>query len=134
METPNNKTPAAAPSTGFHCSTCFAQAGQQHAAGCSEAGLASAVGKAIEILAALDLAKVPLAVPAALGVLRCGLDVVVYTKAKAPSQIKTWHERFMAWEYAKEEDAMKAEIAELRAALGAAHSSTGTPTEGADHA
>jgi hypothetical protein len=67
-------SPAAA--TGLHCPECFAPAGQLHSAGCNEAGLASAVRKAIDMLAGV-VAAAPngrLALPAVLGILRSGLE------------------------------------------------------------
>jgi hypothetical protein len=57
----------------FRCSTCCAPAGQPCAPGCTEETLASAVNKAIGMLEALNVAKLPLGVAGAIGVLRCGL-------------------------------------------------------------
>lgn len=65
---------AAAPGGVFRCPVCCAPAGQPCAPGCTEGTLASAVRKALDMLAALDASKVPLAVAGALSVLRCGLD------------------------------------------------------------
>jgi hypothetical protein len=56
---------------GFCCPACCAPAGQPCRAGCTDAGLAGAIRIAIGMLEALDPAKLPLAVPAAIGVLRC---------------------------------------------------------------
>jgi hypothetical protein len=62
---------AAGQQPAFRCPTCCAPAGQPCAADCSDAGLAGAVRIAIGMLEALNLAKLPLAVAAAIGVLRC---------------------------------------------------------------
>ncbi|XYJ11784.1 hypothetical protein ACSUZJ_07285 [Telluria sp. B2] len=60
-------------STGYRCAACCAPAGAQHVAACPEAGLSRAATVAIDMLAELDPSKMPLAVPAAIGVLRTGL-------------------------------------------------------------
>lgn len=73
MNDSTNNQDRAANLSGFQCGTCCARAGQPHVPGCPETGLASAVRMAIEILAQVDMSKVPLAVPAALGVLRTAL-------------------------------------------------------------
>jgi len=65
-----------AKSTGYRCGTCCARPGEQHAADCAEANIARAAIIAADMLADLDPAKVPLAVPAAIGVLRAALAQV----------------------------------------------------------
>lgn len=60
--------------TGYRCSACDAQHGQRHAAGCPETSLSRAATIAADILAELDSTKLPLAVPAAIGVLRTAVD------------------------------------------------------------
>lgn len=70
-----NNTLATPAAGGAQCPRCCAPAGHPCKTGCPEAGLASAMRKAIDMLAQVDVSKVPLAVPAALGVLRCALDV-----------------------------------------------------------
>lgn len=60
-------------STGYRCAACCAPAGAQHVAACPEAGLPRAATIAIDMLAELDPSKMPLAVPAAIGVMRAAL-------------------------------------------------------------
>jgi hypothetical protein len=69
--------------TGLHCQACGAAAGQPCTVDCPEAGLAIAAGKAIAILASLDLARMPLAVSAVLGVLRTALEAAQQSDTKA---------------------------------------------------
>jgi NTP pyrophosphatase (non-canonical NTP hydrolase) len=71
----DNQQPAstAAPAaSNFQCPQCCAPAGQPCASTCP-AGLASAARMAIGMLEVLDTARLPLAVAASFGVLRCGL-------------------------------------------------------------
>lgn len=78
----NNMNSNATPAAGrFSCPRCCAPAGQPCKPGCAEAGLISAVRKAIYMLAQVDVSKVPLAVPAAIGVLRCALDAEAVVQA-----------------------------------------------------
>lgn len=60
-------------STGYRCAACCAPAGAAHIAACTEAGLERAATIAADLLAGIDSSKVPLAVPAAAGILRAAL-------------------------------------------------------------
>lgn len=129
-----NSTAAAPPRGRFECPQCCAPAGQPCRPGCPEAGLANAMRKAIDMLAQVDVSKVPLAVPAALGVLRCALDTEPAPQGASAQQeldVRTWRERigadatFPLHAPTDVEAAMVAEIAELRALCAPA------PREGA---
>jgi hypothetical protein len=61
-------------STGLHCQACGAAAGHPCTVDCPEGGLAIAADRTIAMLTSLDLAKLPLAVSAAIGVLRSALE------------------------------------------------------------
>lgn len=76
-------------STGYRCSACDAQHGQPHAADCPETSLSRAATIAADMLAELDSTKLPLAVPAAIGVLRTAVDAAasqVHPDSALPSR------------------------------------------------
>jgi hypothetical protein len=83
---------AAGQQPGFRCPTCCAPAGQPCAVGCPDAGLAGAVKIAIGLLEALDRTKLPLAVSAAIGVLRCARPAQA-----APDEVRTDAEPIECW-------------------------------------
>jgi NTP pyrophosphatase (non-canonical NTP hydrolase) len=115
-----NKTPGADAST-FQCATCCAPAGQPCAPGCTAGTLATAANIAIGMLSALDPARVPLAVPAAIGVLRSAMAGTPADAVSAP--VETWQPRFATVRGPSKELAMELEIADWRA-LFANHSGT----------
>jgi len=61
-------------STSYRCGICCARPGEEHAADCTEANIARAAIIAADMLAELDPAKVPLAVPAAISVLLAAIN------------------------------------------------------------
>jgi NTP pyrophosphatase (non-canonical NTP hydrolase) len=78
----DNQTPAAG---SFQCPQCCAPAGQPCAPGCTAGTLATAANITIGMLEVLDTAKLPLAVAASIGVLRCGLKEA---QAERPAVLK----------------------------------------------
>jgi hypothetical protein len=122
--------------TGLHCQACGAAADQPCTVDCPEAGLAIAAGTTIEMLAALDLARMPLAVSAALGVLRSALKAAQQSDTKAapapdpgamltqPPAPTTWEARFVQFGGPSKEKAMEGEIADWRAAEAARRAAT----------
>lgn len=88
-------TPAAAPlstSTEFSCPGCCAKAGEQHAADCTARDLAGAARLAIDILEPLDRPRLPLALSAAIGVLRSALSEQSQVATAGPSPTPAMNE------------------------------------------
>jgi hypothetical protein len=91
MEQANNanNNVGLARSSGYRCSACHARADNPHAIGCPEAGLARAAAIAADMLAELDVTKLPLAVAAAIGVLRTTLNTPAAANALGESATLT---------------------------------------------
>lgn len=61
-------------STSYRCGICCTPAGKPHFAGCMMASVDAAAGLTADMLSELDISKLPLVVPAAIGILRTALS------------------------------------------------------------
>lgn len=84
MEMMNDET-ALPRSTGYRCGACCAPVGEPHFAGCMMASVDAAAGLAADMLDQLDHSRLPLAVTAAVGVLRTALARAAVSAATKPT-------------------------------------------------